>query len=161
MKKAILNAKMFDDRIYCGNRPGTIESWLLLRSLRTLHLRVPCQSSNATKLVAHLAGTKSVIRKVVHASLQNEDFVKRQLSGGYPPCFSMYFNTEKQARIFCSKTNIFRHATSLGGAESLCEWRAMSDRNVDRTLVRISVGVEGIDDLIRDVDQALQLAARG
>jgi len=152
---------MFDDRIYCGNRPGTIESWLLLRSLRTLHLRVPCQSSNATKLVAHLACTKSVIRKVVHASLQNEDFVKRHLSGGYPPCFSMYFNTEQQARIFCSKTKIFRHATSLGGAESLCEWRAMSDRNVDRTLVRISVGVEGIDDLISDVDRALALAARG
>ena len=137
-----------------------MESWLLLRSLRTLHLRVPQQSSNATKLVEHLVCNKNVIRKVVHASLQKEDFVKNQLSGGYPPCFGMYFTTEQQARIFCSKTKIFRHATSLGGAESLCEWRAMSDPRVDRTLVRVSVGVEGIDDLIRDVDQALELAAR-
>jgi len=137
-----------------------LESWLLLRSLRTLHLRVPQQSSNATKLVEHLVCNKNVIRKVVHASLQREDFVKNQLSGGYPPCFAMYFTTEQQARIFCSKTKIFRHATSLGGGESLCEWRAMSDPHVDRTLVRMSVGVEGIDDLIRDVDQALELAAR-
>ena len=138
-----------------------MESWLLLRSLRTLHLRVPRQSSNATKLVAHLACGKSVIHKVVHASLQKEEYVKRQLSGGYPPCFAMYFTTEQQAKIFCSKTKIFRHATSLGGAESLCDWRAMSDPAVDRTLVRISVGVEGIEDLIRDMDQALELAARG
>ena len=136
-----------------------MESWLLLRSLRTLHLRVPVQSENATKLVAHLAKKTSVVRKVVHASLQKEEFVKQQLSGGYPPCFSMYFNTENQAKIFCAKTKIFRHATSLGGAESLCEWRAMSDAEVDRTLVRISAGVEGIDDLIRDVDQAIELAA--
>jgi cystathionine beta-lyase/cystathionine gamma-synthase len=92
--------------------------------------------------------------------LQKEEFVKQQLSGGDPPCFSVYFNTEHQARIFCSTVKIFRHATSLGGAESLCEWRAMSDRSVDRTLVRISVGVEGIDDLIRDVNQALDKAAK-
>lgn len=137
-----------------------MESWLLLRSLRTLHLRVPQQSTNATKLVTHLASRDTVVRKVVHASLQNEEYVKTQLSGGYPPCFSVYFSTEMQARIFCSKTKIFRHATSLGGAESLCEWRAMSDPLVDRTLVRISVGVEGIEDLIRDVDQALELAAK-
>jgi cystathionine beta-lyase/cystathionine gamma-synthase len=136
-----------------------MESWLLLRSLRTLHLRVPLQSSNATKLVAHLATHPSVIRKVVHASLQQEEFVRKQLSGGFPPCFSIYFGTEEQAKIFCSKTRLFRHATSLGGAESLCEWRAMSDATVDRTLVRISVGVEGIEDLIRDIDQALGLAA--
>lgn len=138
-----------------------MESWLLLRSLRTLHLRIPQQSSNATKLVAHLASGHSVIRKVVHASLQKEEFVKQQLSGGYPPCFAVYFKTEQQARVFCAKTKIFRHATSLGGAESLCEWRAMSDATVDRTLVRISVGIEGIDDLICDVDQALELAAKG
>jgi cystathionine gamma-synthase len=72
----------------------------------------------------------------------------------------VYFGTEEQAKIFCSKTKLFRHATSLGGAESLCEWRAMSDATVDRTLVRLSVGVEGIDDLIRDVDQALALAGK-
>ena len=74
-------------------------------------------------------------------------------------CFAIYFSTEEQAKVFCSKTKIFRHATSLGGTESLCEWRAMSDRTVDRTLVRLSVGVEGIDDLIRDVDQAMETAA--
>jgi len=135
-----------------------MESWLLLRSLRSLHLRVPRQSSTATTLVSHLVTLNSlVIGKVVHASLQKEDFVEKQLNG-YPPCFSVYFVTEKQARIFCSKTKLFRHATSLGGAESLCEWRAMSDPAVDRTLVRISVGVEATEDLIRDIDQALEAA---
>jgi cystathionine beta-lyase/cystathionine gamma-synthase len=137
-----------------------MESWLLLRSLRTLHLRVPLQSSNATKLVAHLTTHPTVIREIVHASLQQEEYVRKQLSGGFPACFSVYFGTEEQAKIFCSKTKLFRHATSLGGAESLCEWRAMSDATVDRTLVRLSVGVEGIDDLIRDVDHALALAGK-
>lgn len=147
--------------MHLGSRPGTLESWLLLRSLRTLHLRIPQQSANATKLVAHLVCNNTIVRKVIHASLQKEEYVKNQLTGGYPPCFAMYFTTEQQARTFCSKTRIFRHGTSLGGAESLCEWRAMSDPHVDRTLVRISVGVEGIDDLIRDFDQALELAAQG
>jgi cystathionine beta-lyase/cystathionine gamma-synthase len=136
-----------------------MESWLLLRSLRTLHLRVPVQSSSATKLVAHIVSQNyNIVRKVTHASLQSDAYVKKQLSGGYPPCFSLYFAEEEHAKTFCSRTRIFRHATSLGGAESLCEWRAMSDATVDRTLVRISVGVEGIDDLIADVDQAIKTA---
>lgn len=137
-----------------------MESWLLLRSLRTLHLRVPQQSSNATALVSHLVNKNySIIRKLTHASLQSDEYVGRQLSG-YPPCFSLYFQEQEQAKVFCSSTRIFRHATSLGGAESLCEWRAMSDASVDRTLVRISVGVEGIEDLIRDFDQAIEKAMK-
>jgi len=144
-----------------GNRLGTMESWLLLRSLRTFHLRLPQQSFNATSLVSHIVGAKySIIANIVHASLQQEEYVKRQLTGGYPPCFSIYFATEKQAKIFCSTTKLFRHATSLGGAESLCEWRAMTDPHVDRTLVRISVGVEGIDDLIADFNQAIHEAEK-
>jgi cystathionine beta-lyase/cystathionine gamma-synthase len=137
-----------------------MESWLLLRSLRTLHLRVPVQSSNATKLVDHIVDRPNIIRRMLHASLQAEKFVKEQLSGGFPPCFSVFFETEQQAKLFCSSTKVFRHATSLGGTESLCEWRAMSDATVDRTLVRLSVGVEGIEDLIRDVDQAMEIAAK-
>jgi cystathionine beta-lyase/cystathionine gamma-synthase len=105
-----------------------------------------------------LVNRHSIITKVVHASLQKEEFVKAQLSGGYPPCFALYFEKEHYAKVFCSSTRVFRHATSLGGTESLCEWRAMSDPTVDRTLVRISVGVEGIDDLIRDFDQAVEVA---
>jgi cystathionine beta-lyase/cystathionine gamma-synthase len=151
--------QLLDDRVYLGTRPGTMESWLLLRSLRTLHLRVPQQSQNATKLVAYVVQKNySIIRKIAHASLQEEGYVKTQLSGGYPPCFALYFTSQEQAKTFCSKTKLFRHATSLGGAESLCEWRAMSDATVDRTLVRISVGIEGIDDLIKDFDQAIQEA---
>jgi cystathionine beta-lyase/cystathionine gamma-synthase len=148
--------------MYIGGRPGTMESWLLLRSLRTLHLRIPQQSSNATKLATYLVNlkSKSIIANVVHASLQTEKFIKTQLSGGYPPCFSIYFTTEQQAKLFCSSTRIFRHATSLGGTESLCEWRAMSDATVDRRLVRLSIGVEGIDDLIQDVNQAIEIASR-
>ncbi|CCK70826.1 uncharacterized protein KNAG_0F01580 [Huiozyma naganishii CBS 8797] len=152
------------DRIYLGTIPGNLESFLLLRSLRTMEMRVLKQSENATKIVQYLVDNKETFDKVLgeiyHSSLQDEPFVAAQMSGGYTPLFSFKLQTIDQAKHFPEKLKIFQHATSLGGIESLIEWRVLSEPELDQTLLRISVGCENVDDLIADLQNALQQAQK-
>lgn len=161
------------DRIFLGSVMGSLEGWLGVRSLRTLELRVQRQSQNATELVNWLdarmkepgvvADTEQaveeggVIRKTVgklmHASLQKEDtdWLKEQMPNGFGPVFAITMQSREMARTLPSKLHLFHHATSLGGVESLIEWRIMSDKEVDDKLLRISVGVENVEDLKLDL----------
>jgi cystathionine gamma-synthase len=135
-----------------------MESWLLLRSLRTYKLRVLAQTESAEKIVKYLSDNRSQLSKltkIYHASLQKDDFVKAQLPIGGPPTFSIEVVNEQVARELPSKLKYFHHATSLGGVESLVEWRAMSDPKVPETLLRLSIGLEDTEDLIRDLHVAL------
>ncbi|GMF86623.1 unnamed protein product [[Candida] boidinii] len=123
-------------------------------------MRILKQSENATKLVKYLADNidkYSALEKVYHASLEVDEkpFIKEQLSGGFPPVFSIIVKDPSVARQLPSKLKYFHHATSLGGVESLIEWRAMSDSKVIETLLRVSCGVENVEDMIADFDQAL------
>jgi cystathionine gamma-synthase len=157
------------ERIFLGSVLGSLEGWLGVRSLRTLELRVQRQSSNATHMVSWLDDAlhgkgedAEVVRKVVkqvrHASLQENDmhWLKQQMPNGFGPVFSIYMHTVDQARILPSLLDLFHHATSLGGVESLIEWRRMSDRNVDERLLRVSVGVENWEDLKNDLLSAFR-----
>ncbi|CAO2649728.1 Nn.00g010200.m01.CDS01 [Neocucurbitaria sp. VM-36] len=152
------------ERIFLGAVLGSLEGWLGVRSLRTMELRVQRQSSNAGKLVSWLNDAihgkgegnevvKKVVRKVVHASLQQEDmdWLKKQMPNGFGPVFSIYTHTSSQARQLPSNLRLFHHATSLGGVESLIEWRRMSDSDVDESLLRVSIGVENWEDLRDDL----------
>jgi cystathionine beta-lyase/cystathionine gamma-synthase len=150
---------MFGERVFLGAVMGSLEGWLGVRSLRTLELRVTRQSENATKLVEWIAGSLEqgdnfgVVQKIEHASLQKEDmgWLKEQMPNGYGPVFSIWMKNEDLARSLPSKLNFFHHATSLGGVESLIEWRSMSDDTVEGTLLRVSVGVENWEDLKNDL----------
>lgn len=152
--------KLRDDRIYLGTNVSNLESYLLLRSLRTFEMRVLKQSDNATKIVNFLNENRSkydkVLDKLYHSSLQTEDFVKKQLKGGYGPVFALTLKSVDQCKKFPAKLEYFQHATSLGGIESLVEWRALTDPYIDQTLIRVSVGCENVDDLIQDLANALQ-----
>ena len=147
---------------------GSLETWLGVRSLRTFELRIMRQSQNATALVTFLhecvngqegsdsegaEAVKKVVAKLDHASLQTEDmaWLKKQMPNGYGPVFSMWCKTSEQAKRLPSKLELFHHATSLGGVESLIEWRRMSDKGVEDTLLRVSVGAENIEDLKEDL----------
>ncbi|WEW59011.1 hypothetical protein PRK78_004479 [Emydomyces testavorans] len=160
--------KLFADRLYLGSVMGNMESWLGVRSLRTLEVRVQRQSENARLLVAFLeqalkksdpvAGdpasiVQAAVKEVVHSSLQEEDmeWLSKQMSGGFGPVFSITLKEERFARVFPTKLRLFHHATSLGGVESLIEWRAMTDPSVDRKLLRVSVGLENWVDLRDDL----------
>lgn len=115
---------------------------------------------------------RAVVGSVEHASLQEEDmargqdgkigWLKEQMPNGFGPVFAMHLKTGEYAKRLPSKLQLFHHATSLGGVESLIEWRRMSDNTVADTLVRVSIGVENWEDLKRDiVDGCKALAAEG
>ncbi|KAF9055206.1 cystathionine gamma-synthase [Hymenopellis radicata] len=152
------------ERTYLGSMMGSLESWLLLRSLRTLHLRVPRQSQTATALVKWLQAVAStpagqtydgvpggVLSKVWHSSLQTKDSrgfePKTQMEGGWNATFAVQLATVEQAKLFPHAVETFVAATSLGSVESLIEYRARADVREDPRLIRISVGVEELEDL--------------
>ena len=160
---------------------GGLEGWLGVRSARTLELRVTRQSETATRIVealdgaltGHTVGTglsqsdvdaiKPVLSKVFHASLQTDDYktwLRKQMPGGYGPVFSIAMKTADFARHLPSKLNLFHHATSLGGVESLIEWRTMTDSTVTPDLLRVSIGIEDERDLLDDLIQAFREVAK-
>lgn len=164
------------DRVFLGSVLGNMEGWLGVRSLRTLEIRVQRQSQNATNLVTWLdtalrtsnpaagsdeAATQSALQGVYHASLQKDDasWLLKQMPNGFGPVFSIMTKEEDVARKLPSKLAFFQHATSLGGVETLIEWRTMSDATVDTRLLRISVGLENWEDLRADLVQAFRALA--
>ncbi|ABN66102.1 predicted protein [Scheffersomyces stipitis CBS 6054] len=145
--------KLVYDRLLLGTNIANLESWMLLRSIRTLELRVLKQSENATKLVKFLVDNQDKfpdLVKVYHGSLQKDDYIKKQMPRGHSPVFSIEVSSEQFAKSLPSKLKYFHHATSLGGVESLIEWRAMSDDKVSVTLLRVSIGIENVEDLMED-----------
>lgn len=154
-----------DERIYLGSMLGSLEGWLGVRSVRTLEVRVSRQSSNCEHLVRWLneeargkGKLADAVERVHHASLQLDDmkWLKKQMPNGFGPVFAMTMKNEAQARSLPSRLHLFHHATSLGGVESLIEWRAMSDTTVDRRLLRVSVGLEHWEDLKDDLLQGIK-----
>ncbi|OCL08515.1 PLP-dependent transferase [Glonium stellatum] len=95
----------------------------------------------------------ALVERVQHASLQREDmgWLKQQMPNGFGPVFAIWMRDPAAARALPSKLKLFQHATSLGGVESLIEWRRMSDFDVDERLLRISVGIEDWRDLKADL----------
>ncbi|TWU77080.1 hypothetical protein ED733_008075 [Metarhizium rileyi] len=157
-----------DERIVLGSVMGSMEGWLGLRSLRTLELRVARQSQTASALVKWLSSqlgdastdAAQLVERLHHASLQpaaaeQGSWLRKQMPAGYGPVFAIVMKDTALARKLPSRLRLFHHATSLGGIESLIEWRAMSDPYVDQRLLRVSVGVEGLEDLKNDIEQAL------
>lgn len=162
---------LMEDRLHLGSVMGNMESWLGCRSLRTLEVRVQRQSQNTTSLVSWLANAQkapnpaagsdeaavqAVLGEVLHTSLQKEPWIAKQMPNGFGPVFSIVMKKEDHARRLPSKLSFFDHATSLGGVESLIEWRTMSDASVDRRLLRVSVGLENWEDLRNDLAGAFR-----
>ncbi|KAH6682215.1 methionine gamma-lyase [Plectosphaerella plurivora] len=162
-------AKLRFERLLLGSVMGSLEGWLGIRSLRTLELRVRRQAESATNLAAWLAAeakregspVAAVVESVAHASLQPEaadenSWLRKQMPGGFGPVFSIFMRDRDSARRLPSKLGLFHHATSLGGVESIIEWRRMSDKGCDERLLRVSVGVEGWEDLRDDLLQGFE-----
>ncbi|KAI5851657.1 Cys/Met metabolism PLP-dependent enzyme-domain-containing protein [Morchella snyderi] len=156
------------ERMYVGSVMGGLEGWLGLRSIKTLELRVQRQSDSATRLARWLAALiesdkeiASVVAKVSHASLQEQEpWLLEQMPNGFGPVFSIHTVRGEQAKVLPSRLKWFHHATSLGGVESLVEWRAMTDEFVAKTVVRVSVGCEGWEDLRDDLERGLREVAQ-
>jgi len=134
---------------------------LLQRGMRTLYLRVQHASANAMQIATHFLSDKR-ITEILYPGLSNHpghNVAKQQMSLGFGGMLSFRIKGGEQAALKMVKAcNVFLRATSLGGIESLIEHRySIEGKNspIPKDLVRISVGIESIDDLIGDLEQAL------
>jgi cystathionine gamma-synthase len=140
---------------------GPFEAALLLRGLRTLHVRVRHQSAAAMAIAARFADHASVTR-VLYPGLPSDPghaVASRQMQGGFGGMLSMRIAGGAAAAIAAAaRMRVWQRATSLGGVESLVEHRASIEgpgSPCPSNLLRFSVGLEAVDDLIADIEQAL------
>lgn len=148
-----------------GGMLGAFEAWLLLRGMRTLHLRVERSSESALQIANHFKDHPQV-SGVLYPGLPNHPghaVAARQMTGGFGGMMSIRVKGGATAALETAKAlNLFVSATSLGGVESLVEHRATvegADSPVPDDLLRLSVGVEDVGDLITDIEQALEASA--
>ena len=117
-------------------------------------------SSSSTTTTTTNSPVARTVERLQHASLQPEaaqegSWLRRQMPRGWGPVFSIIMRDAGHARRLPSKLHLFHHATSLGGVESLIEWRAVTDKSIAKTVLRVSVGVESWEDLREDLLQGL------
>ncbi|WP_207515937.1 PLP-dependent transferase, partial [Mycolicibacter sinensis] len=148
-----------------GAVPGPFDAYLTLRGLKTLVLRMQRHSENATAVAEFLTGHPAVER-VLYPGLPGHpghDVAARQMRGFGGMVSVRMRGGRAAAEKLCAATEIFILAESLGGVESLIEHpgamthasTAGSQLEVPDDLVRLSVGIEDIDDLLDDLKQAL------
>jgi len=144
-----------------GAVPSPFDCWLLNRSISTFPLRIPVQNANAMEIANFLA-KHDKIEKVYYPGLtthQNHDIAKKQMKGGFGSVMSILVKGgQPEALKLAGRLQIINHATSLGGVETLIEHRRSAEGSMaisPDNLLRISVGIEHYDDLIRDFKQAL------
>ncbi len=140
---------------------GPFEAWLLLRGMRTLHLRVAAACANAQAIAERLHG-HSELTHVLYPGLAahpGHRVAAKQMRGGFGGMMSLRLRGgEDAAKAFTAKLRVFKRATSLGSVESLAEHRASVEglgTTCPGDLVRLSIGIEHVDDLIGDIEQAL------
>lgn len=148
-----------------GAVPGAFDAWLLQRGMRTLFLRVRRASENALAIARHFEGHPS-IRAVLYPGLPSHPahaIAARQMSGGFGGMLSIRLvGGPLQAMAVLAAVKVFKRATSLGGVESLIEHRLSMEgpsSSVPDDLLRLSVGIEALGDLIADLEAALETAS--
>ncbi len=156
-----LRKKMHGERTLQGAIPGPFEAWLALRGLRTLSVRVEKAMSNAWELAQRLENHPNLegVRYPGLASDPGHERAKATMTG-FGAIIGIYVKGGQEgAERFLQALQLWTPATSLGGVESLAERRrrhASEPKSVAENMVRLSVGIENVDDLWRDLDQALR-----
>jgi cystathionine gamma-synthase len=137
------------------------ECWLLMRGMRTVFVRYREASANAKAIARHFASHPKV-EAVLYPGLATHpgyEIAKKQMLDGYGGMMSLLIKTDfAGAQKFCTRLNVIIPATSLGGVESLAEHRKTVEgptSPVPDNLVRFSIGIENVNDLIADIEQAL------
>jgi cystathionine beta-lyase len=165
-----LAEKLFFLQNSCGAVPGPMDSFLVLRGIKTLHLRIQRHCENG-KEIAYFLKNHPKVENVYWPGFEdhpNHDIAKKQMKDfGGMLSFSLKGNKLEDAFKVVSSTHFFTLAESLGGVESLCGHPASMTHaaipkeerektGVVDSLIRLSVGVEDIEDLISDLDLALK-----
>jgi cystathionine beta-lyase/cystathionine gamma-synthase len=173
----VINDKALRDELYfiqksCGAVPGPMDCFLVLRGIKTLGIRMERHSQNGEK-IAHYLKAHPAVKKVYWPGFEDHPghaIAKAQMkSFGGMISFELKNDTMEAARKLLSSTHLFSLAESLGGVESLINHPAsMTHASIPReeriknglsdTLIRLSVGIEDADDLIADLEHAIQAA---
>ena len=153
-----LTEDLRDWRAAGGGIPGPFESWLALRGLKTLALRTTRQSESALAVAQRLAVHPRV--RLVHYPGTEEAMVevaRRQMPRGFGPLLSFEVDgTAADADAVVQAARVILPATSFGGVESAWERRARwTSETAPESLIRLSVGIEPLEDLVADIDQSL------
>jgi cystathionine gamma-synthase len=160
-RSAELAEQLRGRRTRTGGVPGPFDSYLALRGLRTLGVRLERAQANAATLAKRLADHPAV-DQVRYPGLPGDPGHERaaRLFAGFGAMLSFEVSGGAEAaERLCERVRLITHATSLGGVESLIERRARYDGDaaagVPENLLRLSVGIEHVDDLWADLEQAL------
>ncbi len=164
-----LREKLYFIQKSCGAVPGPMDCFLVLRGIKTLHVRMQRHCENGEKIARYLKQHPAVA-KVYWCGFEDHPgyaIAKRQMRGfGGMMSFTLKDDSEKNATRVLSSTKLFSLAESLGGVESLINHPAsMTHASIPReerikngltdSLIRLSVGIEDADDLIEDLKQAI------
>ena len=171
VKDAELGERLHFAQFATGGTLGPQDSYMVLRGIKTLHLRVQRHCENGMK-VAEFLSNHPEVEKVFYPGLPDHPFhaiAKKQMLGGFGGMVSFTFKSGKKADSisFLEKLKVFTLAESLGGVESLANHPALmthasipeekrKEIGISDDLVRLSVGVEDIDDLLADIEQAFR-----
>lgn len=144
-----------------------IDSWLILRGIKTLPLRMEYQQKNALILAEWLEKHKKV-KSVYYIGLPSHPgyAINKKQAKGFGSMISFHVDTEETAVHILNHLKLIQYAESLGGVESLITYPMLQThadipenereaKGINRTLLRLSVGIEHIDDLLNDLEQAL------
>jgi len=151
-----------------GGVPGPFDSWLVLRGLKTLAVRMERHCENARRIAEYLESHQAV-EQVLYPGLPSHpghEIAKRQMKD-FGGMISFLAGSEEEAIELVARTKIWTLAESLGGVESLIEHPAQmthastaeSPFPIPKNLIRLSVGIESVDDLIADLETALVRSA--
>jgi cystathionine beta-lyase/cystathionine gamma-synthase len=170
MKSPELRERLYFIQKSCGAVPGPMDCFLVLRGLKTLHVRMKAHCENGRIIANHLRNHPKV-GKVYWPGFEdhpNHDIAKKQMRDfGGMMSFILKDESLDAAKRFLTGTHLFSLAESLGGVESLVNHPAsMTHASIPKSerdrigvvegLIRLSVGIEDVDDLLADIDAALQ-----
>lgn len=154
---------LHSERLALGTSIATFDSFLLLRSLRTYRMRITTQCLNTKQLVRHLVRNSQryapIVTHIHHSSLQpNADVVLKQLNGYYNPVFAIELREQWMVHAVLDAFKFLSNNPNLEGGETLVE--TVDDNpsflpSENKLLLRFSVGCEDFQDIIKDLDQAL------
>jgi cystathionine beta-lyase/cystathionine gamma-synthase len=171
VKEEALGEKLHFAQFATGGTLGPMDSYLVLRGIKTLHLRVQRHCENGAKVAEYLVNHPKVA-SVYYPGLEshpNHEIAKKQMISGFGGMVSFTFKSGAKADAIkmLEKVKVFTLAESLGGVESLANHPALmthasipeekrKEIGITDDLVRLSVGVEDISDLLADLEQAFQ-----
>lgn len=168
----VVNDKKLDERIkFVQNSFGAVlapfDSWLILRGLKTLGIRLERQEQNALQIAKWLKDTQ-LIEQVYYVGLEEHPAyeISKKQSSGFGSMISFRVKEEMMVEKIINQVKLIAYAESLGGVESLITYpylqthaaipEAIREKvGVDKRLLRLSVGIEAVEDIIADLKQAM------